>query len=122
MDVRWVVITQDDTNPELFFAVPADGHPLVGMTDVIRNSYTRLTLRCGFGLWIHTDELTKERRFGKVGNMDVDLARRKMREITGGGLTGTAAQEESEYNPDYTEWLEKVNAVADATADILRRK
>ena len=45
----------DDEN--LFFAVPVDDHPLVGLCDAAEAAGPWVA-RCGYGLWIHRDDVT----------------------------------------------------------------
>lgn len=123
-DLVWVVV---GTHPEqpLLFAVPADGHPLVGLTDIevaAPKSYDRLVLRCGYGLWIHRDEFRGDWRVATLPDRYVRRAQEKMKEIAAGMIQGSASQRESEANPDYEGWLAQVESDADRLANALRTK
>jgi hypothetical protein len=121
-DLRWVVLGRH-TDRDLLFAVPADGHPLVGLADVAAAesaSCGALVLRCGQGLWIHAEEFRYEWRVGVLDGASVERAQEKMRQIADGKLDGTAAQWETEANPDYDEWMSEVERAADLLATALR--
>lgn len=123
-DLVWVVVGSHPDQP-LLFAVPADGHPLVGLTDIevaASKAHDRLALRCGYGLWIHRDEFRSDWRVATLEGRYVRRAQQKMKEIAGGNLLGSASQRESEANPDYEEWLAEVEADADRLANALRTR
>jgi hypothetical protein len=122
IDLRWVVLAAHP-EMELLFAVPADGHPLVGLTDVEVDAAQRagpLVLRCGHGLWVHGEEFRPELRVGALEEQYVRRGLDKLAQMTGGGLRGPASQWESEANPDYEEWLAEVGGAVDAVAEALR--
>jgi hypothetical protein len=122
IDLHWVVL---GTHPDkdLRFAVPADGHPLVGLTDVAVAASERcgaLVLRCGHGLWIHSEEFRPDLRVGVLEERHVRRALDKLGQITAGNLQGPASQWEAEANPDYDNWLDEVGRAVDALASALR--
>jgi hypothetical protein len=123
-DLSWVVV--DGPHEEgLLFAMPADSHPLIGLTDVcVADSALSgpLVLRCGYGLWLHPDDLGPERLVGVVDERHVGRAREKLAQIAAGKLEGTASQWEAEANPDYHDWLAEVERAADTLASALRVK
>jgi hypothetical protein len=123
-DLVWGVIGSHPDQP-LSFAVPADAHPLVGLTDVevaASKSYDRLVLRCGYGLWIHREEFRMDWRVATLAGRYVHRAQEKLKEIAAGKIQGSASQRESEANPDYEEWLAQVESDADRLANALRTK
>jgi hypothetical protein len=121
-DVSWVIVAGPGANG-LLLVVPADGHPLAGLTDVLVSESTEwgpLTLRCAHSLWIHPSDFRMARWIGTVEKHHVDRAGRKLAQIAAGELAGTAAQSEAEANPDYEDWLTEVERAADALANALR--
>jgi hypothetical protein len=122
IDLRWVVLAAP-LDKELLFAVPADGHPLVGLTDVEVSAEPAagpLVLRCGHGLWVHRDEFRPESRLGTLEARYVSRALDKVGQIAGGHVRGPASQWEAESNPDYDDWLVKLERSVDAVASALR--
>ena len=121
LDLSWVVVAGPEEDG-LLFAVPADGHPLAGLSDVVVDSSAAgpLVLRCGHGLWVHPDALRPEWRVGTLEERHVRRAGRKLAQVAAGTLEGTAAQWEAEANPDYEGWLAEVDRAVDALAGALR--
>jgi hypothetical protein len=122
IDLHWVVL---GTHPDqdLRFAVPADGHPLVGLTDVAVSASERcgpLVLRCGHGLWIHGEEFRPDLRVGVLEERHVRRALDKLGQMTAGNLRGPASQWEAEANPDYDNWLDEVGRAVETLASALR--
>src|SRR5262245_21784091 len=94
IDLHWVILTAYPET-DLLFAVPADGHRLVGLTDVEVNASQALgplVLRCGHGLWVHRDEFRPGLRVGVLEKVYVRHGLDKLAQVTGGGLRGTASQ------------------------------
>ncbi len=123
LDLLWVVVAADEGG--FRFAVPADGHSLAGLSDVVVGDASPcgpLTLRCGHGLWIHPEELGPERRVAVLEERYVRRAAAKLAQLAAAKLEGTAAQWEAEANPDYADWLAEVERAADTLADALRIK
>jgi hypothetical protein len=124
VDLVWVIVGVHPEQP-LLFAVPGDGHPLVGLTDVEvarSRSYDPLALRCGYGLWIHRDEFRSDWRIAAIEERYVRRAQDKLGQIGAGKIEGSASQRECEANPDYDEWLGEVECAADRLASALRIK
>jgi hypothetical protein len=122
IDQSWGIIAGPNERG-LLFAVPADGHPLAGLTDVIVAETAAcgpLVLRCGHGLWIHPSDFPADGRIGILDDRHVRRAVRKMAQIAAGKLEGTASQWEAEANPDYHEWLAEVERSADALASAVQ--
>jgi hypothetical protein len=122
IDLRWVVLGIHP-DKDLLYAVPADGHPLVGLTDVEVSAEAAggpLVLRCGHGLWIHRDEFRPESRLGTLDGRYVSRALDKLGQMAGGKLRGPASQWEAEANPDYEDWLAELERTVDAVATALR--
>jgi hypothetical protein len=121
IDLSWVVLAGPDEDG-LVFAVPGDGHPLAGLSDVVVESSASgpLVLRCGHGLWVLADELRPGWRVGTLEESHVARAARKLAQVAAGKLEGTAAQWEAEANPDYDGWLAEVDRTVDALAGALR--
>jgi hypothetical protein len=122
IDLRWVVLTAPP-DKDLLFAVPADGHPLVGLTDVEVSAESAggpLVLRCGHGLWVHREEFRSESRVDTLDPQHVHQALDKLGQVAGGSLRGPASQKEAEANPDYDDWLAEVEKAVDAVASALR--
>ncbi|MCI0458188.1 MAG: hypothetical protein L0Z62_14585 [Gemmataceae bacterium] len=121
IDLRWVVLGAHP-DKDLLFAVPADGHPLVGLTDVEVSAEDLggpLALRCGHGLWIHRDEFRAGSRLGALGGQHVSRAMDKLGQMAGGKLHGPASQWEAEANPDYEDWLNELERAVNAVAAAL---
>jgi hypothetical protein len=121
-DLSWVIAASQSENG-LLFAVPADGHPLAGLTDVLVSESTpwgTLTLRCAHGLWIHPCDFGSAKWIGTVEKIAIERVGRKLAQIAAGKLAGTAAQREAEANPDYEDWLTEVEHAAEALASALR--
>lgn len=116
IDLQWVVVVRHSEKP-LLFAVPADGHPLVGLTDV---EFGSRVMRCGLGLWIHQDEFRPELRVDVVEERHVRRALEKLAQIGSGNIRGSALQRETEANPDYEDWLLEVDHAVDRLAKALR--
>jgi hypothetical protein len=122
IDVSWVVAI-DQPEKELVFAVPADGHPLAGLTDVELSATAPmgpLVVRCGHGLWIHREEFRPELRVDILDERSLHRIQDKLAEIASGKVEGTASQREQEANPDYDDWLDEVERAADVLASALR--
>jgi hypothetical protein len=122
IDQSWAIIAGPCAQG-LLFAVPADGHPLAGLTDVVVAETAAcgpLVLRCGHGLWIHPNDLPPGGRVGILDDRHVRRAARKMAQIAAGKLEGTASQWEAEANPDYQEWLGEVERSAETLASAIQ--
>lgn len=121
-DLRWLVSHANADLPALY-AVPVDGHPLVGLCDVpLPVPGDPMVARCGHGLWIARDEFRPEARVGVVPEPGLDRVRAKLAEMAAGAADGTAAQWEDEANPDYEDWLAEVERSVNALASALRVK
>jgi hypothetical protein len=124
IDLHWVVL---GTHPDkdLLFAVPGDGHPLVGLTDVEVAGSERpgpLVLRCGHGLWIHREEFRPDFRVGVIEEKHLRRALDKLGQIAAGNLRGSASQREAEASPDYEDWLAEVGPAVDQLACTFRHR
>jgi hypothetical protein len=125
LDVRWAVILPHPDDPRLLFSVPADGQPLAGTNDVRvpeEASGGPLVLRCGYGLWIHQDDFNPGLRTGALDDRHVEQARAKLAQIAGGQVEGTTLEKETEWDPDYEDWLDEVARVSDRLARRLRTR
>ncbi len=118
-----VVIFPHPDQPSLWYLVPADQNPMVGAADVEVPATVGsgpLTLRCGRGTWIGESALDSSNRVGQIEPGHVELARDKLSQIAGGGLTPSRHQQELDWNPDYQEWLDHVaEAVETLEASLL---
>lgn len=122
VDLHWVALGAHP-DKDLLFAVPADGHPFVGLTDVEVPPSERcglLVLRCGHGLWIHREEFRPDLRVGVIEERYVRRALDKLGQMAAGKLRGLASQWEAEANPDYEDWMDQVGQAVDTLADALR--
>lgn len=120
VDLRWAVVARHPEQP-LLYAVPADGHPLAGLCDVVAGFQGGpLVLRCGHGLWIDEGDFRPEGRVGVLEARHSHRAAEKLHEVASGTLTGTASQKEAEADPDYEAWLDEVGHGTDALARLLR--
>jgi hypothetical protein len=122
IDLRWAVLGIHP-DKDLLFAVPADGHPLVGLTDVelaASGECGPLVLRCGHGLWVHREEFRPDHRVGVLEERYVRRALDKLGQMAAGNLRGPASQWEAEANPDYDDWLAEIGRAVDAVASALR--
>jgi len=122
IDQSWAIIA-GPCERGLLFAVPADGHPFAGLTDVViaeADPCGPLVLRCGYGLWIHPSDLPPGGWIGILEDRHVRRAARKMAQIAAGKLEGTASQWEAEANPDYQDWLGEVERSAESLASALQ--
>ena len=125
LEVRWAVILPHPDDPRLLFSVPADGHPLAGTNDVRVPKEVPsgpLALRCGYGLWIHQDDFDRALRAGALEDLYVQEARAKLAQIAAGQVQGTPLQTETEWNPDYEDWLDEVARISDRLAQRLRTR
>lgn len=110
-DFVWAALYTHPDDPNLLFCVPADTHPLSGLCDVTladNDHEAPLVLRCGYGLYLHQEDLPLERRVGILTPAVLKAARQKMGEMAGGKLTGNPTQWRNEDNPDYETWCQMV--------------
>ncbi len=118
LGLDWVVVNDHPDNPALVYVVPADGHPLAGLGDVVvrEAGRERISLRCGRGAWVRRDELVSERRYRVLDSHHTTRAQEKVRQIVAGPFDGSSAAWEDEADPDYDAWMAEVtNAVLGVT-------
>lgn len=127
-DFEWVVLRSHPDDPHLLCVVPADDNPLAGRCDVVvpRDAACGpLTLRCGYGLWIHALRLPRALRTGWVEHRFVHAARELLGKMVRGRLEVSASRHEVEADPEYeavvdgasrararlSHWIEEVGPV-----------
>ena len=121
-DVLWAVIQSDTEDNQRLFLVPADDHPLAGITDVAvpRDEVCGpLVLRCGSGVWFPADQLNTDSRVGALAERFVRDARKKLAQMIRGTLIGSSREREAETDPEYEYWTERVAAVRQQLVDWL---
>jgi hypothetical protein len=108
---RWVILRQNEQNPELLLTVPADDNPLVGSSD-IKLPYSALcsplTLRCQESLLIHKNQFKLWQRVGLVEKWHWYRALDKLKQLQTGKLRSSALQQETDDDPEYVEWMTQV--------------
>jgi hypothetical protein len=115
---RWVVVAIRGADGDALFAVPADEHPLYGLADVQLddNAHPPMSLRCGLGHWLPREAFRADRRLRMLSTEALNGARDKVRQVIRASLDGPEAARESETNPDYLEWMDRVVRAADRVA------
>ncbi len=111
-DFDWVILRQDEQNPELLLTVPADDNPLVGSSDIkLPDSAlsSPLTLRCQKSLFIHKKQFELWRRVGLVEKWHWYRALDKLKQLKTGELRSSALQQETDDDPEYLEWMSQVS-------------
>ena len=102
--VLWAVIARARNGEDLFHAVPADSHPLVGSTDVAvapGSPCGALTLRCGFDLVLAAGDFSSGKRVCRLPPEPVRIAESKRQEIGSGQLRGSVLQRETDQEWEY---------------------
>jgi hypothetical protein len=105
LSFQWVVIKK---NSNKLLMLPADNNPLAGSNDI--NS-DLLTLRCGNKFWIHKNILKNCERIGILDNWNLQYALELVEDIDKGKVRSSALQQETDYDPEYQEWMEQVQDV-----------
>ena len=113
--IEWALIMQNHDDDRLWFAVPFDQTSLVGTWDVevceLSDSGPG-TLRCGQGIWIHTDDLPRSARSGFVSDRDIHQARVRLAAMVGDAVD-IPLRHNIDDDPDYLEWMDEVAKAAE---------
>jgi len=116
MPLEWVVITIDPDDDDLLYLLPADDHPLVGSADVrIPNDAdcAPLVVRCGFGFWVHKEQLLTQRRSGTIPTASVNRANKILSKIVASDLDATSLQKETDCDPEYESWMRELSSAVE---------
>lgn len=111
LPIEWAIIEQDPHDMSRCLAVPADFNPMAGSADVeVQNDRATgpLTLRCKFGIWIDSAAFDTHLRSGFLLPEDVRRASRKLMQIEAGTLEASAAQQDTDDDPEYQDWIKNV--------------
>lgn len=119
LGLGWIVVSDHPNNAALAYTIPADGHPLAGLADVVVRDAGRepLYLRCGRGRWVRRTDLQAERRYRVLDLHHVRRAQEKIRLIAAGPLDGSSSAWEDEADPDYHAWMAEVTEAVLGFAD-----
>lgn len=115
MPVRWIAILTHKHDPNLWYFVVADEFPMVGMSDIElpeSDPMSPLILRCGIGLWVHTDDIEMDRYVGCLNEEWVVEARIRLSEMVRGTVPFTAHGRIAEDDDELAEWLQELYGVA----------
>jgi hypothetical protein len=123
--VEWCVIFSHPDNRDLWFVVPGDQCHLIGTRDIEVPDFAEygpMNLRCGCGLWIHSDDFNFEFRTGRLDMQYVEQVRDRLSQIVDNDLPTVDSIRETDAHPDYVEWIEELSAAVDALESALVTK
>ena len=109
--VYWAFVQTHPDDERILFAVLADDHPMVGITDVAVPDdacCSPLTLRCGQGIWAASHLFKHGRLTGVIDESTLLAVRRKLAGLVRGRIPATPAEQENDANPDYRDWMSRV--------------
>ena len=110
----WAVVDRDAEDSTRWFVVPADLHPMVGSADVAvgpEDPCGALSLRCRSGAWLRGEDFDSRQRAGRLTDEVVARVRDKRAELADGEPKGSAAQRDTDSEPEYR-FLEQALDVA----------
>lgn len=115
--VEWCVVFSHPDNRDLWFVVPGDQCHLIGTRDIevpTFAEYGPMNLRCGCGLWIHSDDFNFEFRTGRLDMQYIEQVRDRLAQIVDNDLPTVESIRETDTHPDYVDWMEDLSAAVDA--------
>jgi len=103
--IEWALVDSDDEGRLL--GIPADTHSAVGKADlaVQESPLGPLTLRCGSGLWLHSDLFAESSSGSELPEDAVRAAKVRFEGAREARLAGSPLAERTEERLDYREWL-----------------
>ncbi len=118
--VEWVVLDADPADAGRVLAVPADTQPLAGRADVSipeDSPAGPLTLRCGLAVSLPRGIFDPQLRSRRLSPGDLERAREHRCRIEDGAFEGSVAQQETELDAAYRDWMREVPEAARAAVE-----
>ncbi len=115
LPVRWIAIITHKRDPALWYFIAADEFPSVGMSDIElpeSDPMSPLILRCGIGLWVHTEDIEMDRYVGSLSQDWVTESRIRLSEMVQGTVPITEHGTSVEDDEGFAQWLRELDGVA----------
>ena len=118
--IEWATVKQHVDDAQLWFAVPFDQHYQVGTWDVFVAEYSDAgegALRCGAGIWIHSDDFARGARTGFLEDGYVDKACARLAVMVQSNSVDSGHRPGVDEDPEYQEWMDVVLATGERLSE-----
>jgi len=123
LGIQWAIVRPHVDDAELWFMVPFDMDPFVGTWDINVPEFSDAgagVLRCGRGIWIHTDDMRLGTRSGFLEADYVDEVKQRLAAMVHGEIVPGTHNPEVDEDPEYQEWIGEVTAAAERLESLIK--
>lgn len=113
---HWMSVFSCDAEPNLWWCVPVDLNPDIGLADVLipaGPARGEMVARCAQGVWVSDAFCADQLKVGTTGPESVELVRDMKVALDTGSLPKSPDREEVEDCYDYQDWIRQVESAAE---------